>query len=270
MKKLFYGTLFLALIGIGIVGCKKEIIQNSNESAINQNSNSDNLEKSLSINIGELHNQVMSDVHECLMENSNKNDNHILNQAEKTIKNSVIRYFNISNVEYVKFLNEIGLNKKISKDFNIHDFLATKKNEAIIDIEKKDKDLAYDLNNYVENTVNLEREQFINESDKLKLKYQNSPHYELILATTSIGVSSFIYWEENVFDWKKSSSEKISPQAKAIIKADINGAIIGGTWGAVAGSFAGGVGALPGALVGSGISSSFGSAATGIWSYFGW
>jgi hypothetical protein len=38
MKKLIYGTLFLAFVGIGVIGCKKEVIQNPIPQEVKTNS----------------------------------------------------------------------------------------------------------------------------------------------------------------------------------------------------------------------------------------
>jgi hypothetical protein len=133
-----------------------------------------------------------------------------------------------------------------------------------------DEELAIDLDNYSENTVGMEVTDFQMASNALSNKYSQTEYADFVRSVTSIGMSSFGYWDKNLILWSQSFGLKISPSAKAVVKADISGAIIGGTWGGVTGGFVGGIGAVPGAMLGAGIASSFGSAAAGIWEFFGW
>lgn len=159
---------------------------------------------------------------------------------------------------------------ELSSELNFNDFINTKKDVVISELSSIDSELSGDLNQYIESDINLDAAAFMTASNDLSSKYTGTDYEEFVSAVVSVGTSSYFYWTSNITNWHKPGTPKISPAAKAAIKADISGAVVGGAWGATTGSFAGGVGAIPGALVGAGISSSFGSAAAGIWEYFGW
>lgn len=138
MKKIIYGSLFLALVGIGIVGCKKETATNSTTRFSNPYDY-----------IGKKHNEVLN---LCLNDKS---------------------YYNLSNFEQHKWINNKMLSGNGSSgEFNLLSDELLHKFDNERKIWKDNDDLLYFYDSIV--LVQPKSTHFyLNESKNICCKYQN-------------------------------------------------------------------------------------------------
>lgn len=269
MKKLSYGGLFLALVGIIFIGCKK----------IEKNQNSIDNQLSEARRVGIVHNEGLADFYNALTQLKNErnsfkkisesdlhtlmeksvvmtmanNDYKLNDSIRQDIKNSL--NFNkekseLSNEEFINQFNSFSANLKSKYLLLLNGLDQTKNSKEVVALTSTIRS----------NMSNL------NDLEKIQL--------EVALSTADY---SYKYWEENLDSWVSLFSGNpntpipASICGKCIAKKDVSGAIGGAVGGAVVGSFAGGVGAVPGAVagaVGGAIAGSVSEAVEELWDWF--
>lgn len=158
MKKLIYGGLFLGFIGITFIGCKKEIVSNSNTQTLNMTKSTSLTNKSIDGYRSDEQMLIFNDANSYemiltnLMEES-KDDN-------ESIETKLIKEFNSLNyTSYTEYLSIKGQNEN---DPIEDDLLSAMLN----------KDLVFQIGNYLYR-VNKEREKvFVLPSNKI-VEYQD-------------------------------------------------------------------------------------------------
>ena len=204
MKKLIYGTLFLALVGILIVGCEKENFlaissnDNVNEQNVQKISQTVSFMPSSYSNISELfgneHNAVLNYV---LIENPTQNQNDLFNKFKLFYNNSSMNvYFNNDlSSEILPELNIYFFNKakfieklnKINNDFS---------NLSSVSLNEKQKfncvishSITFINNGIVEdfvNALNILKNECVSEKCDVLL---TSPNQEYVKVLSVIGVT---------------------------------------------------------------------------------
>lgn len=251
-----------------------------NESAFETDSKN-YLDKAESVSLGTIHNKIMDVAIASYKKHSNlqknnfgkiaENNEEVMGGVYDDIVESLSMELKFDKTQTKKMLEEMNytkesfvkadiLNREIDYD-KANPKLRKYFNEILIILEEAD-----DIRSF-ENSLNelYDSSKDLDSDEKLVLR-----------KTIDISISSANYWTSeksqnyhlaNVY----SSSRKVSPNNKAIIKADINGAIDGGIAGAIAGTALGaGVGAAPGGLFGACMGASLNSAREGLWQAMGW
>lgn len=249
MKKLIFGGLFLGLVAISFVGCKKDVITK-------EDSQIAKFER-----YGNLHNSYMTNTY------SNFNTSKYYNYSPDEKLNQLYQF----NIAYTNTLSELNItekelfNKALSENKSL--FILSNAKQNLSEFHLKSGDLDNNINSLIDysedknlmssKTIEFLKEmtkiaqnslfnnmkdsdldkainQLINDFNKGKFKNTTKEEQELIGIILSISKSSSDWWKENP---DARADGEYEPNAVAPwVGADIGGAIYGSVMGA-AGSY---------------------------------
>lgn len=283
MKKFIYGGLFLALVGMGLIGCKKSVVTPSTNSKVeNQgNQNSKSLQKAKTI--GAIHNRGLRDFYSNLSAKIQQNG-YVKNMTQAEMVTLSENSFSEMMVK-----NGMPINKKEKEKFHYSLFNNENKssttNKAFVSQFTKISPalrakFLFLLNNFdlvksPNDVYELTQKMRLSENDLNKLE---KVQLETALSTAD---SSYTYWYNNLQNWVNTLSGTTGIPvpaemcAKCIAKEDIKGAVGGAVAGAVTGAIVtseiGGVeGAVVGAIDGAATGAISGSVAEAVGELLDW
>lgn len=255
MKKLIYGGLFLALVGIGFIGCQKEGAFESNENNATTISDSNQQKSSVSIKnvleqnperVGEIHNETLEFVYDQLTNLSfdvrnNMSEQELLDFTKDKSIEYLMTYTgeDISYEEISEFLSFLDDNSELEFDEAV--------NEYIHQFYLGEEEISLSIHTKRVNQV----------IDDAKLDENlNQEEINTIIAIGSVAKKSHQYWESNSNAWYSLFNLPKAPPPGykgRIIDADIDGA----GQGALTGLVGGWVGSLLGACLGGPVASAW-------------
>jgi hypothetical protein len=208
MKKLIYGTLFLALVGIGVVGCQKKDVQKKetinfdkdyNLKSSSTNNNSIELSHNQIISIAKLHNEILQNIYQ----------NGSITSEEAKQKMKVYDLNNINNFEILSRpkLNLDYLNNNLKDEISLQ--YCNQINAAILE------------------SVNVE---ILNDNLSLfRMKVNQDPrnfNKTVVLLLTEVSSKSAEFWSSSTGTTVTGSPTVagLSPYVRGIIAADGMGA----------------------------------------------
>lgn len=262
MKKLIYGSLFIAMVGIVLFSCKKqEVIQ----------SNSTNRYKSADFEfIGIEHNKLLDETFNYLSDNINSLTS--LKEVNEFLSTKTVSYplsSKESNDYGLKLMTEIFSNTlEYEESLDSKKYLESFSGEQLKFLKELDEILS---------TQSSSTEQLISNIEKLENQIDLSKSItndELIVlySATTTAKYSLSYWDENYSRWKELGQNlaKAGP-GDNIAKGDAAGAI-GGASGAAAVNVIPGAGqvAYGGAIIGGAVAGSVGVAVNEFFNWLGW
>jgi hypothetical protein len=218
MKKIIYGSLFLALVGIGIVGCMKT----------NEANSLDNKKKRISQfkSIGIEHNKGLEYTFNYLKENGVSNKMSI-SEIKELSKEGALKFLSnkMSNNELI-LMNEFADNtfgnsnvKLSSVDLSnlIGGFNVS--NELVSVFEELDE-----ICNNNDVTENLS---LIENLEIKALDILNDDEEVVFLGATSVAKATYYYWKQHHTEWLILINDLQKASASSIAKADLGGAVMG-------------------------------------------
>jgi hypothetical protein len=243
MKKLIYGVLFFALVGIGVVGCKKESDLNSNR------------EKTLRISqfksIGIDHNKGLEFTFNYLKQNG-VSDKMSINEIKELVKEGALKFLSnkMSNNELILFREfadksfENSNTKSSSVDLSdlIGEFNVS---PELANIFEEFDDIC-DNNDVSENISLIENLEF------KALDILNNDEEVVFFGATSVAKATYDYWKHHQDEWMNLINNLGKASPSSVAKADVGGAVGGAMaywW--LGGPVGWGASILGGALIGS-------------------
>lgn len=258
MKKLIYGGMFLALVGIGAVGCKKESVFESNEKIATSITDSNQQKSSASIKaileqnperVGEIHNETLGFVYDQLFNLSfDARNNMTKHELFNFTKDKSIEYLithtgeDLSYEEINGFISSANTNFEITNKEIVQDYI----DQFYIGEE--------------EITLSFHTKKINKVINEASLDYKlSSEDLNQIIAIGSVAKNSHQYWESNSNAWYSlfNIPKALRPGYKGrVVDADISGGVKGFLTG-WAGSGGNPLGGLLGSMLGAPVSSAW-------------